>query len=248
MFSLDSKKILLVGATSDIGQAAAIECMKADAELVLTGRTPMALELTTRKIQELQPIRTMQSYQCDLTDSSSIETLAEILPSVDGVVVSVGTLETLPCKLHTSESVMRSMDVNFKGTVLLISALLRKKKVNKGASIVFISSVAGVLLAEKGNALYGASKAALSAYSKVLALELASRKIRVNCIMPGMVRTKFLNNFALDEEDFKSDEQKYPLGYGTPEDVAGGVVYLLSDAARWITGTDLLMDGGRTLQ
>lgn len=245
-FSLEKKTILLVGATSDIGQAVATECVAAGASLLLTGRSLTALEEMERKFPNHQFAE--QSYRCDLTDISSIEALVEVLPNVDGMVVCAGTLETLPCKLQDSESISRIINVNFNGIVLLVAAMLRKKKVNRGASIVFISSVAGILLAEKGNALYGASKAALSAYAKTLALELASRKIRVNCIMPGMVRTKFLDNFALDDEDFKADEQKYPLGYGTPEDVACGIVYLLSAAAKWITGTDLLMDGGRTLQ
>lgn len=247
LFSLDNKSLLLVGATSDIGRATALVCAKSCKRLILTGRCLPVIEEMARELAASSDTEVLTAV-CDLLNSEDISSLVCGLPVLDGVVVAAGTLETLPCKMLDSESISRIMSVNFNAIVMLISALLKNKKINRGASIVFISSVGGNILAEKGNALYGASKAALSAYARTLALELSGRKIRVNCVMPGMVRTKFLDNFSLDEEDFVADEKRYPLGYGTPEDVASGIVYLLSDATRWITGTELLMDGGRTLQ
>lgn len=246
-FSLENKTILLVGATSDIGHATAVACASSCARLILTGRNISSLESIAHEIRVSSEADIIESV-CDLQESEDLETLVDMLPGLDGIVIATGTLETLPCKMLDSGTISRIMSINFGTVALLVSMLLRNKKINRDASLVFISSVAGNVLVEKGNAVYGASKAALSAYARTLALELSGRRIRVNCVLPGMVRTKFLSKFSLDDEDFAADEKKYPLGYGTPEDVAGGIVYLLSDAARWITGTELLMDGGRTLQ
>ena len=102
--------------------------------------------------------------------------------------------------------------------------------------------------AEVGNAIYSSTKAAISSFARVLALELAPRRIRVNIVSPGMVRTPLLNQFDMTAEQFRSDEQKYPLGYGSPEDVANTVAFLLSDATKWMTGTDIVLDGGLTLR
>lgn len=248
MFSLQNKTILIVGATSDIGSCAAMHCAKAGANVWLSGRNEEALTNISAVIKAECTGNWVDSGVCDLSSTESIDAFAATLPKLDGVVFVAGTLATLPCKLQQKEDIEKALQINFNAVVYMTALLLRSKKIAKAASIVFISSVAGNLLAEKGNALYGASKAALAAYAKTLALEVSARKIRVNTIMPGMVKTKFLGNFTLDEDDFKADEAKYPLGYGTPDDVAGGIIYLLSDAARWITGTSLVMDGGRTLQ
>jgi NAD(P)-dependent dehydrogenase (short-subunit alcohol dehydrogenase family) len=119
---------------------------------------------------------------------------------------------------------------------------------NKEASIVFISSISGVKCGYIGGAIYGATKGALEGFIKATALELAPKKIRVNSVVPGMVDTSLLNNCVVDEELLKLDKQRYPLKrYGKPEEVAYAVVFLLSPAASWITGTSLLMDGGYTL-
>lgn len=248
IFSLERKSVLIVGGTSDIGYCTAYNCAAAGARLVLSGRNISALQKVKEQIKDEHPETGILTLVCDLSDEKSMNELVEKIPLLDGLVFCAGTLETLPCKLHEAKDVSKAMMVNFDSVVTLTAMILRKKKIAKGASIIFLSSIAGNLLAEKGNSLYGASKAALSAYARTLALELSNRKIRVNCVTPGMVETKFLQNFALDEDDFIADKQRYPLGYGKPEDVAYGVIYLLSDASRWITGTNLLMDGGRTLQ
>ena len=247
MFSLEEKKILIVGATSDIGESTAMKCAKLGGELFLSGRNLDKLQQFSAQVKEANPKSQVATGVCDLMSEESIVGFVEKLPRLDGIVFVAGTLKTLPCKLQQMQDVMEAFEVNFNAIVLMMATLMRLKKVNKGASIIFISSVAGNWLAEKGNSLYGASKAALSAYAKTLALELAGRKIRVNSMVLGMVKTKFLKNFALDEENFALDEAKYPLGYGAPDDVSGGVVFLLSDESRWVTGTNLLMDGGRTL-
>lgn len=247
MFSLEGKKILIVGATSEIGESTAVKCAKLGGMLWLSGRNVEKLQLVSEQVREEAPECQLTVDICDLKSDASVDAFVEKLPRLDGVVFVPGTLKTLPCKLQQKQDVMDAFEINFNAVVLMMTKLMRMKKINKGASIVFVSSVAGNLLAEKGNSLYGASKAALCAYAKTLALELAGRKVRVNNMVLGMVKTRFLENFSLGEEDFIQDEARYPLGYGEPDDVSGGIVFLLSDESRWMTGTNLLMDGGRTL-
>ena len=96
-----------------------------------------------------------------------------------------------------------------------------------------------------GNAFYSASKAAIVSYANCLALELAPRKVRVNCISPAMVWTDLIVQEGVDEEQLKADEEKYPLKrYGTPEDIANLAVYMLSDASTWMTGSNVIISGG----
>ena len=139
------------------------------------------------------------------------------------------------------------MDVNFKAPVLLQAEILRQKKINKGASIVFIASIAS-WSPSMGNSMYSASKGAVISYANCLSLELAPRKIRVNCISPAMVWTDLIQNEAVDEEQLKEDEKRYPLKrYGQPEDIANLAVYMLSDASTWMTGSNVKISGGGKL-
>jgi NAD(P)-dependent dehydrogenase (short-subunit alcohol dehydrogenase family) len=139
------------------------------------------------------------------------------------------------------------MSINLYAPMEFTKLMIANRKINKGASLVFVSSVVGGVLPYKGQGVYAASKGALSAYAKVLALELAARQIRVNSILPAMVRTKLVESLNADDDVMHADEQRYPLGYGTPEDVAWAAVYLLSNASRWMTGNNLVIDGGVSL-
>ena len=122
---------------------------------------------------------------------------------------------------------------------------MKKKKLAKGASVVIVASIGGVGVFSVGNAIYGASKAALTSTMKFCAKELAPKKIRVNSVNPGMTNTKLINRGTLTEEQFNADMERYPLKrYGEPEDIAHGIVYLLSDASSWVTGQALVIDGG----
>ena len=131
--------------------------------------------------------------------------------------------------------------------MLLIQRLLKIKKINNSGSIVFISSIS-TAYADKGNAIYAASKGALNSFSKVLALEMSTKNITSNCIQPGFVPTSMLANGVVSEEQLLEEKKKYPLGFGQPKDIANGVIYLLSDAAKWVTGSVLTIDGGVTLR
>jgi NAD(P)-dependent dehydrogenase (short-subunit alcohol dehydrogenase family) len=136
------------------------------------------------------------------------------------------------------------MNTNFKAPVLLQTELLKQKKINKSASIVFVGSIA----AESpsiGNAIYSASKGALISYAQCLGKELAVRQIRVNVISPAMVKTNLIYADGISEEQLAEDEKRYPLKrYGTPEDIANLAVYLLSEAASWMTISNVKITGG----
>ena len=166
------------------------------------------------------------------------------LPKLDGVVHCAGIGQRVLCKQLSDIDIETVMGINFNAPALLQSELLRHKKINKDASIVFIASIAS-WSPSIGNAVYSASKGAIISYAKCLSLELAPRQIRVNCISPAMVWTNLVLADGLDEEQLKEDEKKYPLKrYGTPEDIANLAVYMLSDASSWMTGSNVIISGG----
>ena len=238
-FSLEGKIILVTGASSGIGRGVAVTCSKMGANVIINGRNEQRLQET----KALMPGEGMLILG-DLTDENKLYSLVDELPKLDGVVHCAGIGQRVPCKNVTTENVDEVMDVNFKAPVLLMSALLQRKKINKGASIVFVASVA-TWSPSYGNAVYSASKGAVVSYANCLALELAPRQIRVNCISPAMVWTDLILKDGIDEVQLKEDEQKYPLKrYGQPEDIANLTVYMLSDASTWMTGSNVKISGG----
>lgn len=238
-FSLSNKTILVTGASSGIGRAIAIACSQAGARVILNGRNQLRLLAT----MEVLSGEGHEAVQADLTDAEQRTFLVESLPQLDGVVHCAGIGSRVLCKMLEEQDVSRVMQVNFEAPVLLQAELLREKKIAKEASIVFIASAAATM-PSVGNAIYSASKAAIIAYAKCLAQELANRKIRVNCISPAMVWTD-LALVGATEEQLHEAEQNYPLKrYAQPEDITGAAIYLLSDAASWVTGSNIELTGG----
>ena len=239
-FSLEGKTILVTGASSGIGRGVAIACAKMGATVILNGRNQTKLEATLAQLEDGDH----QMIAADLTNSESVSRMMEQLPSLDGVVHCAGIGQRVLCKVATEQDVDSVMDTNFKAPVLLQTELLKHKKINKGASIVFIASIS-TWSPSIGNAFYSASKGAIVSYANCLALELAPRKVRVNCISPAMVWTDLILQEGVDEDQLKADEQKYPLKrYGTPEDIANLAIYMLSDASTWMTGSNVNLSGG----
>lgn len=240
-FSLLGKTILVTGASSGIGRGVAIACSKMGAKVIINGRNMSKLEET---------ISLMEGYDNiiasgDLTERITLQQLAEELPKLDGVVHCAGMGQRVLAKLLLEDDVNQVMNVNFKAPVLLQTELLKQKRINKGASIVFIASIAS-WSPSLGNSMYSASKGAVISYAKCLSLELAPRKIRVNCISPAMVWTDLVLNDGINEDKLKEDESKYPLQrYGQPEDIANLTVYMLSDASTWMTGSNVQITGGK---
>ncbi len=244
LVDLKDKHVLVTGASSGIGRAISILCSKLGAVVTISGRNEMRLNKTLASLSGEGHV----SLCCDLTSSDSVKDMIEKISLLDGIVFCAGVQETCLTKNVDERVLDKLMITNFNSTILLNSQLLKRKKINKNASIVFISSVAATRCAEIGNAIYSSTKAALVSYARVLSLELAPRRIRVNTVSPGMIQTPLLKQFEMSEEQFRADEKKYPLGYGTPEDVANIVAFLLSDATKWMTGSDIVIDGGLTLK
>lgn len=244
LVDLSGKHLFITGASSGIGRSTSILCASLGATLTISGRNEQRLNETFTSLSGDGHV----AICCDQTNMDEVSNMVDQLPLLDGVVYCAGIQETCLTKHVDMQVLDRLMHTNFNSTVMLNSLILRKKKINKNSSIVFISSIAASRCAEVGNAIYGSSKAALSSYARVLALELSSRRIRVNIVSPGMVRTPLLQHFDVTIEQFQKDEQNYPLGYGQPLDVANFVAFLLSDATKWMTGSDIILDGGLTLK
>ena len=238
-FSLEGKTVLVTGASSGIGRAIAIACAEVGASVVLNGRNQERLKVTLDALSGEGHI----VIPADLTVTEQRQALAEQVPVLDGVVHCAGIGSRVLCKMLEEQDVSRVMQANFDAPVLLQAELLREKKIAKEASIVFIASAAATM-PSVGNAIYSASKAAIIAYAKCLAQELANRKIRVNCISPAMVWTD-LALVGATEEQLREAEQNYPLKrYAQPDDISGAAIYLLSDASSWVTGSNMELTGG----
>jgi NAD(P)-dependent dehydrogenase (short-subunit alcohol dehydrogenase family) len=245
LVSLKDKKVLVTGASSDIGRTISIAISIEESQLWITGRDIGKLRNTKRACKNSERVNIVTT---DLVKLQDINSLISCLPILDGIILNAGLIKYIPIKLVSEEKINQIFGVNFNANVLLIQQLLKQRKIAGGASIVFISSVSAHL-GVPGTSLYAASKAALTAFAKVLAGELASKKIRANIISPGIVRTSAIgDNNQLSSKRVDEEEVKYPLGYGIPTDIAGLAIYLLSDSARWITGSDFIIDGGYTLQ
>jgi len=244
-FSLEKKTILVTGASSGIGRAAAIECSKMGASLIITGRNEERLNKTFEDLQG----GGHKKIACDLTSQENMEELAKQLPALNGIVHSAGINGGfLPFQFVSSQKLKEVFDINFFAPTLLSQTLIKTKKLQNNSSIVFIASVKGPVSVTVATSIYASSKSAVTAMAKSMALDLAPKKIRVNCVLPGMVETPLINDDALTREQIDADIKSYPLKrYGKPEEIAYAVIYLLSDASVWVTGSNLVIDGGVTL-
>ena len=242
-FSLEGKTILIKGASSGIGRATAIECSKMGATLIICGRNEKRLKETLNSLEG----EGHTTFVGDLTEQDNIEGLVNSCSNVDGVVLSAGRGLTLPFNFSSREKFDEIFNINFFSPIELLRLLNKKKKIANNGSVVTIVSIGGTGRYAVGNSIYGASKAALNSMVHFCAQELSGRLIRVNGVCPGMVETPLIRRGTLTDEQLKEDMGKYPLKrYGKPEDVAMGVIYLLSDAASWVTGHSLVIDGGIT--
>jgi NAD(P)-dependent dehydrogenase (short-subunit alcohol dehydrogenase family) len=242
-FQLFGKTILITGASSGLGACTAIECSKLGAKLIISGRNPEKLDSIFKKLNG----EGHRQLPIDLSDFEQIDKFSELLPNLDGIALCAGITKTLPVKFISKKAIDEVFQTNVFSSIQLIQKLLKTKKINKSGSIVFISSIS-TNYADKGNSIYAASKGAINSFSKVLALELSTQFIRSNCIQPGFVPTEFLGVGIISDEQLSEERKKYPLGFGEPSDIANGIIYLLADASKWVTGTVITIDGGVTLR
>ena len=239
-FTLEGKTILVTGASSGIGRGIAIACSKMGANVLVNGRNESRLKETLQLLEG----ESNKIVVADLSNSVKVTEMVTELPKLDGIVHCAGIGQRVLCKQLQERDLDEMMDVNFKAPVMLQTELLKQKKINKAASIVFIASIAADS-PTIGNAMYCASKGAIISYANCLSIELAPRLIRVNCISPAMVWTDLIFKGGITEEELREDENKYPLKrYGTPEDIANLSIYLLSDASSWMTGSNIRISGG----
>ncbi len=245
-FSLEGKTILVTGASSGIGRQIAIECSRLGATIIATARNQERLQQT---IDDLKAGHSHQMIIADLTVQPDIEALVSCISEINGIALCSGMGLTLPMQFATREKMDDVFNTNFFAPFELLRMLYKKKKIQKPGSVVVLSSLGGTQIFSGSNGVYGASKAALSSAMMFCAKEFASRKIRVNCICPGMVDTPLIHRGTVSDEQLKDNEKLYPLGrYGQPEDIAYAAVYLLSDAASWITGQSFVLDGGISIK
>jgi len=243
-FTLEGKKILVTGASSGIGKAIAIESSKMGANVIITGRNEKRLRDTFSELEGSGH----GLIVADLSIKEEIERLHKELPVIAGLVNCAGLTKVVPFSFATRDSFEDVMNVNFFAPTELTRLMVKSKKIGKGGSVVFISSVSGVYCSAVASSIYSSSKGAINGLVKGVALDLAPKGIRVNSVNPGMIDTDIFSGSAITEEQLKEDMKRYPLGrYGKPEEVANAVIYLLSDAASWTTGSNLLIDGGYTL-
>ena len=246
-FTLSGKTVAVTGASSGIGRACAIQCAAMGARVVLLGRDRDRLDSSLNSLPQKD---VHLSYVADLIDYERVQVVVqeviETFGQLHGVVHCAGISTTQPLKLVTPEKLDHFFRTNVHGAINLTRLVSRKAVMaDSGGSIVFISSVMGSL-GEAGKTLYSLTKGALHAGAKSLAIELAPRRIRVNCIAPGVVESPMAKKavYSQDAASYERIKGLHPLGLGQPEDVAHAATFLLSDTARWITGTTLFVDGG----
>lgn len=245
MIQLKDKRILVTGASSGIGREIAITASQLGAYVTIIGRNIGNLKETLSLLQG----GGHEMYLIDISIYEDIEKVIKLFSPFDGVVFNAGVVEYLPIKFINSFKIDSVFSVNFNSNVIICQQLIKNKLINKKGSLVHISSISSKL-GVSGTAMYSASKAALSSFSKVLASELASQGIRSNSVCPGIVKTAMTETATavVSAEEIKKAAIDYPLGYGEVSDVAGLVMYLLSDLSKWMTGSELIIDGGVTLK
>ena len=249
-FSLEGKIIVVTGASSGIGQQVAINCSRMGAKVVLIGRNKERLAETKAQMEGRGHLVVIY----DLTELSGIKDMVASIVAqmgpIDGLVNCAGISATLPFNFLSPEKVEEMFKTNVFAIIELTKQVLGIHNVSKqGASVIFFASVMGCV-GENAKSLYSLTKGALISGCRSLAIEYAPKKIRVNVVSPGVVETAINRNqpYLSDPEKRKITESMHPLGLGTTEDVANACIYLLSDASRWVTGQNIIIDGGYTIK
>jgi NAD(P)-dependent dehydrogenase (short-subunit alcohol dehydrogenase family) len=244
------QRILVTGASSGIGRAIALTCNALGATVVASGRNEV--RLAAARAESAAPDRFITEPWDLAADPGGLPAWVTSLRTrhgrFHGLAHAAGTVLTAPFMAYDIRQARELFDILCHVPILLARAVLDRRNCGEGACAVLVSSVAAVSPC-KGQTAYGAAKAALACAVRSMALELASRRVRVNCISPGLVRTPMFEELVatLGEGFLAMEEQRHPLGLGEPGDVAGLAAFLLSPAARWITGRNCVVDGGRSL-
>jgi NAD(P)-dependent dehydrogenase (short-subunit alcohol dehydrogenase family) len=248
-FSLFPKTLLITGASSGIGRQCAIQCSQMGATVIGLGRDADRLSETQAMLEQSDKHLFLS---VDLLDHEALEAAIQKAVAqkgkIHGMINSAGISTTLPLRMMKPDKVDAFFQTNVAAAINLARIVTKPAHMaEEGASLVFITSVMATV-GESGKSLYALTKGALLAAAKSLAIELAPKNIRVNCVSPGVVVTPMSKKsfYSQSEDTLNHIKSLHPLGLGTPEDVAAACVYLLSDASRWVTGSNLIVDGGYT--
>ena len=243
-FTLEGKTILVTGASSGIGRGIAVECSKMGAKLVITGRNIIRLEETLKSLEGEGHVMIV----ADIASQDGIDKVVEQTPRINGCALCAGIAKLVPVKFIDRTTFEEIVNINEISPILLTAQLLKKKKMMKKSSIVYIASLSGVYKSKTGEGMYAASKGGVSGFVKVAAVELAAQETRVNTICPAFIETEMTKLFDNVIAEVENQKDVYPLKrVGNTSDIANGAIYLLSDASSWVTGINLVIDGGYCL-
>jgi NAD(P)-dependent dehydrogenase (short-subunit alcohol dehydrogenase family) len=243
MSTLKGKVALITGGNSGIGYSAAKKLKEEGATVIITGRSQERVSLASKELG-------VKGIVADVSDLSAISTAVNQIENeferIDILFVNAGVFIPMPVGQNSEEGVNTLIDINFKGAVFTIEKFLPILK--DGGSIINLSSV-NAYTGMPNTAVYGATKAALNAYTRAAATELAPRKIRINVVNPGPIATPIFSKTGMSEEQLKGMgdmmQNRIPLKrYGKPEEIAEMVAFLASDKALFITGSEFNVDGG----
>ena len=244
-FTIENKTILVLGASSGIGRATAITCAKMGAIVIAVGRDHLRLQDTLNAMDQPEKHHT---FILDLLDDTTWNTMLSALPMIDGVACCAGVANMNPFTFISREEIDKVFNTNCFGPILLVQKLIKNKKINKGGSIVFVASVDGPKVVHAGNSVYSSSKSALVGMARNMAIDLAGKKIRTNCVLPGTTDTPMIRTANVTEDMLHETAKLFPLKrFANPEDVANAIIYLLSDGSSYITGSEIVVDGGYSI-
>lgn len=242
MQTLKNKIAVITGGNSGIGYAAAKRLKAHGATVIITGRRKEAVEAAAAELE----VTGLVADQGNLADINKlVQKVAQQFGKVDILLVNAGIT-----RFSTIEKIEESvfdeiMNVNFKGAYFTLSRFI--PLLCEGASVIMLSSTSATISPQSAS-VYAASKSAINATVKIAALELASRKIRVNAVSPGPVATEIMQKIGLNEQLEKQLIQSIPAGrMGTADEVAGMIHYLASEEASFVTGANFLVDGGQSI-
>ena len=249
-FSLENKTVLITGASSGIGRQCAIDSSKMGAKVVLVARNEERLNETRSMMEGEGHLVVCQDLTCFNAIPDIVKNIVEQVGPLDGALHCAGISNTEPLKLYSVDRLEEFFRANVFGAVMLTKEICKLKNVNKnGASIVFFASVMGVV-GESCKSAYSLTKGALISGVRSLAAEYGKKNVRMNCVSPGVIETPINanQNYMKDPVLRAQFEAKHLLGLGRTTDISNACIYLLSDASRWVTGQNLIVDGGYTVR
>ena len=247
---LKDKVAVVTGASSDIGAVIVKRFAEEGAKVVLLGRNIDSLEKTRASISNKDDT---VSIACDITNEAQVlQTVEQIIHTYGRVDVLVNSAGAINDPVHFHEmpesEITKLININMLGVFKMTKAVLPSMQENKNGCIINIGSISSERAIPRVHlAVYSATKAAISMFTKAIAIEYARRNVRCNCINPGIINSGMIKPYLDDPKARKVLEDRLPLNrVGEPEDVANAVVYMASDEANWVTGTILNVDGGKT--